>query len=137
MKVFAAGLQTETNTFSPWPTGFRAFATGGTSRGDAVLAGTAPEHATARLWRDLCLRDAHQFDVGLFAYAEPSGPTVQSVYESFREEILEVLRARDGVDIVLLFARRYDCCRVRGLRGRPGSPCARCGRVKHNNRRPT
>jgi microcystin degradation protein MlrC len=130
MKIFAAGLQTETNTFSPWPTGLRAFMAGGTCRGDAVLTGAAPEHATARLWRDLCLRDAHQFDAGLFAYAEPSGPTVQLVYESFREEILEDLRARDGVDVVLLFlhgamiATGYEDCEadlVRHVRDVVGS----------------
>jgi len=103
MKVFAAGIQTETNTFAPWPTGMRAFMAGGTCRGDMALAGKGPEHATARLWRDLCIRDAHQFSAGLFACAEPSGPTVQSVYESFREEILQDLRAKDNLDIVLLF----------------------------------
>jgi microcystin degradation protein MlrC len=103
MKIFAAGLQTETNTFAPWPTGLRAFTAGGTCRGEVALAGTAPEHATARLWRDLSLRDAHQFHAGLFANAETSGPTVQSVYESLRDDILEDLRARDGIDVVLLF----------------------------------
>jgi len=116
MKIFAASLQTETNTFSPWPTGLGAFTEGGTCRGHVVLAGTAPAHATARLWSELSSRDAHQFDVGLFAYAEPAGPTVQSVYESFRAEIVEDLRTRDEVDVVLLFlhgamiATGYEDC---------------------------
>jgi microcystin degradation protein MlrC len=103
MKIFAAGMQTETNTFAPWPTGLRAFSEGRTARGNAVLEGTAPEHATARLWRDLCQRDGHDFFASLFAFAEPSGRTIQSVYEGLREEILRDLRSNDTWDVVLLF----------------------------------
>jgi microcystin degradation protein MlrC len=103
MKIFAAGMQTETNTFAPWPTGLRAFSEGRTARGNAVLEGTAPEHATARLWRDSCQRDGHDFFASLFAFAEPSGRTIQSVYERLREEILRDLRSNDTWDVVLLF----------------------------------
>ena len=58
---------------------------------------------TARLWRDLCARDGHAFTPSLFAWAQPSGPIVQSVYEALRDEILADLRAAGPVDIVLLF----------------------------------
>src|ERR1700761_389122 len=103
MRVFAAGLQSETNTFAPWPTGERAFAEGGMRRGDEVLQGKAPDHQTAQLWRDLCARDGHAFTAGLFAWAQPSGPIVQSVYETLRDEILSELRSQGPFEVVLLF----------------------------------
>ena len=103
MRVFAAGLQLETNTFAPWPTGARAFEEGGVRRGVSVLSGQGPDHKTAQLWRDLCARDGHEFAAGLFAWAQPSGPVVQAVYEGFRDEILSELRSQGPFDIVLLF----------------------------------
>lgn len=103
MRVFVAGLQSETNTFAPWPTGARAFAEGGMRRGADVLKGRAPDYQTAQLWRDLCARDGHDFVAGLFAWAQPSGPIVQSVYEDMRDEILTELRAQGPFDVVLLF----------------------------------
>ena len=39
MRVFAAGLITETNTFAPWPTGRRGFSEVGPFRGDATTRG--------------------------------------------------------------------------------------------------
>jgi microcystin degradation protein MlrC len=103
MRVFVAGLQSETNTFAPWPTGARAFEEAGVRRGAEVLEGQASDHETARLWRDLCVRDGHEFTAGLFAWAQPSGPIVQAVYESMRDEILEALRSQGPFDVVLLF----------------------------------
>jgi len=101
--VFAAGLQSETNTFAPWPTGLKAYEETGIRRGAAVLQGSGPDHETAQLWARLCERDGHEFTPGLFAWAQPSGPTVQSVYEGFRDEILAPLRANGRFDVVLLF----------------------------------
>jgi len=103
LRVFAAGLQLETNTFAPWPTGARAFEEGGVRRGAEVLTGQGPDHKTAQLWRDLCLRDGHDFTAGLFAWAQPSGPVVQAVYEGMRDEILSGLRSQGPFDVVLLF----------------------------------
>ena len=103
MRVFAAGLQSETNTFAPWPTGLKAYEETGIRRGAAVLQGSGPDHETAQLWARLCERDGHEFTPGLFAWAQPSGPTVQSVYEGFRDEILAPLRANGRFDVVLLF----------------------------------
>ncbi|HEX4709968.1 M81 family metallopeptidase [Phenylobacterium sp.] len=101
--MFVAGLQSETNTFAPWPTGARAFEEGGVRRGADVLRGQGPDHKTAQLWRDLCLRDGHDFTPGLFAWAQPSGPIVQAVYEGLRDEILSELSSQGPFDIVLLF----------------------------------
>lgn len=101
--MFAAGLQSETNTFAPWPTGLKAYEETGIRRGAQVLQGSGPDHETARLWAGLCQRDGHDFTPGLFAWAQPSGPTVQSVYEGFRDEILAPLSVNGRVDVVLLF----------------------------------
>lgn len=103
MRVFVAGLQSETNTFAPWPTGARAFEEGGVRRGAEVLEGQRSDEKTAQLWRELCGRDGHDFTAGLFAWAQPSGPIVQSVYEGFRDEILSDLRSQGPFDVVLLF----------------------------------
>jgi microcystin degradation protein MlrC len=103
LRVFVAGLQSETNTFAPWPTGARAFEEGGVRRGADVLEGQGPDHKTAQLWRDLSARDGHDFTAGLFAWAQPSGPIVQAVYEGLRDEILSELRAQGPFDVVLLF----------------------------------
>jgi microcystin degradation protein MlrC len=100
--VFAAGLQNETHTFAPWPTGERAFDAGRVRRGAAVLEGTAPEHKTAQRWNDLCIRDGHEFTCGLFAWAPPSGTVVQAVYEGLRDEILLALQTEGPFDVVLL-----------------------------------
>jgi len=103
LRVFAAGLQSETNTFAPWPTGLKAYEETGVRRGAQALEGAGPDHETARLWAGLSQRDGHDFTPGLFAWAQPSGPTVQSVYEGFRDEILAPLKANGRFDVVLLF----------------------------------
>jgi microcystin degradation protein MlrC len=104
MRLFAAGLITETNTFAPWPTGRRGFSASGPFRGDATTRGRDNEIGVlAGIWKALADRDGHEFVEGFFAHAQPSGPTVQSVYEEYREEILAELRARMPVDVALFF----------------------------------
>ena len=103
MRVFAAGLQSETNTFAPWPTGLKAYEQGGVRRGAEVLSGHGPDHQTAQRWAQLCARDGHALTPGLFAWAQPAGPTVQGVYEAFCGEILATLKAGGPFDVVLLF----------------------------------
>lgn len=102
MRIFTAGIVTETNTFAPWPTGERGFAQGGMWHGDASASGQTPQNLVARLWRDEAARDGHDFTESLFAVAEPSGPTVQSVYEAMRDEILADIRHKGPFDVVLL-----------------------------------
>jgi microcystin degradation protein MlrC len=103
LRVFVAGLQSETNTFAPWPTGLRGFEEAGILRGAQVLEGQGSDHKTAQLWRELCVRDGHDFTAGLFAWAQPSGPIVQTVYANLRDEILSDLKSQGPFDIVLLF----------------------------------
>lgn len=104
MRVFLAGLITETNTFAPWPTGLRGFSEEGPFHGDASTRGRDSEMGVlAQVWRELCEERGFACVESLFAYAQPSGPVVQSVYEGFRDEILRDLRQMGPFDVVLLF----------------------------------
>ncbi len=104
MRIFAAGLTTETNTFAPWPTGIRGFSESGPFHGDVTTRGAHEELGIlANVWKDLARADGHAFAESLFAHAQPSGPTLQSVYLSMRDEILRDLRDKGPFDVVLLF----------------------------------
>lgn len=126
-RVFTACLATETNTFSPIPTGLAAFerylVRGGVPDG-AFLFG-----APLVVFRELARARGYTVIEGLCAFAEPAGPTVRAVYEALRDEILGELRAAMPVDMVLLslhgamVADGYDDCegdllaRVRAIVG--------------------
>ena len=116
MKVFTAGLKTETNTFSPMPTGYANFAerclVRNGNHGDNPSLSAAPllifrERAKQRGWSVM---------ESLCTSAQPAGLTVRSVYESFRAEILADLCAAMPVDMVLfnlhgaMVADGYDDC---------------------------
>jgi microcystin degradation protein MlrC len=47
--------------------------------------------------------DGHELVEGLVAFAQPSGPTVHSVYQGYRDEILAELEAKGPFDVVFLF----------------------------------
>ncbi|MFN2450415.1 MAG: M81 family metallopeptidase [Candidatus Baltobacteraceae bacterium] len=118
MRIFTAALVTETNTFSPIPTGRDAFGSDG-----------AEELATLARWRERAQAGGHNLVESIGAVAQPAGPTVRHVYEALREQLLDDLRAAAPVDIVLLYlhgamvAQGYDDCegdileRVRGIAG--------------------
>jgi microcystin degradation protein MlrC len=129
MKVFSAGLGTETNTFAPMPTSLAAF-----QERDYYPAGTHPDSVTfagAPLYvARLQGREAGWMLVeGLVASAQPGGNTTRAAYETLRDQILSDLRAALPVDMVLLglhgamVADGYDDCegdilqRVRALVG--------------------
>ena len=104
MRIFVAGLITETNTFAPWPTGRRGFEESGFFRGDAGTSDSGAETALiARLWRELAVRDGHEIVESILAFAQPSGPTIHSVYEAYRDEILSDFQSKGPFDIALLF----------------------------------
>jgi microcystin degradation protein MlrC len=133
MKLFAAELATETNTFSPAPTGLAAFAENGIYRGDASRLAPKGTGLMLATLRGLAEADGHAFVESVCAVAQPAGPTLRAVYERFRDEILTDLRAAMPVDAVQLFlhgamvADGYDDCegdllaRVREIVG-PGIP---------------
>jgi microcystin degradation protein MlrC len=129
MRIFAASLATETNSFSPVPTSRASF--------EATLyfkPGQHPDRATlctAPLWvaRRRAKQEGFELIEGSCFWAEPSAPVTQAGYESMRDEILAQLRAAMPVDGVLLglhgamVARGYDDCegdliaRVRAIVG--------------------
>lgn len=116
MKLFMAGLSTETNSFSPLPTGMLSFEEGsihhGNATDDPVQYWTAPLH----IWRDAATSKGWDVVESLSAHAQPAGLTVRAVYEGFRDEILADLRAAGPVDVILLalhgamIADGYDDC---------------------------
>jgi microcystin degradation protein MlrC len=115
MKVFAGGIATETNTFSPIPTGAADFAV----LRAADLAG-GPEIAGygsvfKRLEGAIEARGG-EFVFSLYAFAQPAGLTTRSAYEGLRDEMLADLQAALPVDAVFLLlhgamvADGYDDC---------------------------
>lgn len=101
MRVFTATLGTETNSFSPVPTGWEAFRT-------AMLwrTGEHPQAATEATGPLIACRErrAAGWEVveGTCAFAWPGGPVRKDVYEALRDEILDQLRAAMPVDVVAL-----------------------------------
>jgi microcystin degradation protein MlrC len=129
MRIFTASIATETNTFSPMPTGLADF---DIVRGKDLPADTPyfeSEGALFGLLRQRTLALGGEFLFSLAADAQPAGLTVRHVYESLREEVLADLQAALPVDIVLLplhgamVAEGYDDCegdlisRVRAIVG--------------------
>src|ERR1700687_5124620 len=116
MKAFIAGLDTETNTFAPLPTGRRAFPAAFFAHGEATRQ---PENYCSPQLNDGRRRaEERGWEVAesLCAFAEPGGIIVRAVYEAFRDEILSDLRRAIPVDLVILAlhgamaADGYDDC---------------------------
>lgn len=116
MRLFAASLSTETNTFSPIPTGIEAFKQRG-----YYAAGTHPDKMlqySGPLWAARQRAREHGWTLveGAVAGAVPAGLTTRHAYESLRDEILDDLRKAGPVDIVLLglhgamVAEGYEDC---------------------------
>ena len=129
MKVFIACLGTETNTFSSMPTGVQTFEDTMLFRGDATRHPASTFSLPLHVWRAAAEERQGRVVESLAAFAQPAGLTVRRVYEGFRDEILDDLRAAMPVDIVLLSmhgamtAEGYEDCegdllaRVRGIVG--------------------
>ncbi len=101
MRIFTAAIVTETNTFSPIPTGLHAFA--GAQHGRHAPIVSATDLATMVRWRELGQSQGHTVVESIAAVAEPAGLTVASVYEALRAELLDDLRDALPVDLVLLY----------------------------------
>lgn len=128
MKIFAAGVATETNTFCPIPTTLDDFIV---QRGRDVLAGRIdyPSLDLRATWGIQAQTRGAEFDFSLMAWAQPSGTTTRDAYESLRDEMLHDLHAAMPVDVVLLnlhgamVAHGYEDCeedmirRVRNIVG--------------------
>lgn len=128
MRVFCGGIVTETNTFSPIPTGMADYdiiRAGDVAAGQALDGFSSPVAAFQRLSGER----GYEFVFSLYAFAQPAGITVRPVYESLRDEMLDALQAAMPVDLVFLplhgamVAEGYDDCetdliqRVRAIVG--------------------
>lgn len=103
LRILTATLGTETNTFSPFVTTLRAFEELGVQHGRRRSIASNWFTEMMCEWRRLAEADGHRVVESLAAFALPLGPTVRSVYESFRDEILEDARSRGPIDVALLF----------------------------------
>lgn len=132
MKLFMAALATETNTFSPIPTGRAAFMTGRDwFRNDGSRHPPTMANIPLIEWRSLSEAEGHEVVESLATFAQPAGITLRFVYEELRDLLLADLRAAAPINVVLLFmhgamvADSYDDCegdtleRVRAIVG-PG-----------------
>ena len=102
MHIFTACLGTETNTFSPIPTGRGLFEETYLVRGGAY--GDNPDLFALPLmvFRDRAKARGWRVTESLCAFAVPAGPTLDRVYAAYRDEILADLKRALPVDAVLL-----------------------------------
>lgn len=116
MRMFAASIGTETNTFAPIPTALESFhesfyAPPGEHPDDAKLC-------TAPLWvaRKRAKAEGWTLIEGSCSFAEPAGLVSREAYETLRDEVLAQLRDAMPVDGVVLglhgamVADGYDDC---------------------------
>jgi microcystin degradation protein MlrC len=119
MKIFAAGIATETNTFSPLPTGLSDYAV---ERGRDAHTATGSTFDLPAIWGSMARARGDTFVFSLMAWAQPGGVTTRAAYESLRDEMLADLRAAAPVDVVLLMlhgamiAQGYDDCEADMIR---------------------
>jgi len=111
MKLFAASLILETNTFSPIPTGIDDFIV----LRSADVHTPNKEHRLASL-KDHAIANGDEIVYSLSTRAEPAGAATRHAYETLRDEILDDLRGAGTLDIVILYlhgamvAHGYDDC---------------------------
>lgn len=114
MKLLIAGLATETNSFSPIPTGRLAFE-------DAMVTRHATDEtpnifsAPLHEWRAAAEAKGWEVAESLCAFAQPAGPSIDSAYEAYRDEILADLdRHRPDIFLIsmhgAMIAQSYDDC---------------------------
>jgi len=101
-RIFTACLGTETNSFSPIPTGRSVFEGTMMVRGGAHGERPALFAMPLILWRERAQALGWTVIEGLAAFAEPAGDTTRAMYEALRDEILADLRAAMPVDAVML-----------------------------------
>jgi microcystin degradation protein MlrC len=103
MRLFAATLATETNTFSPMPTSIAAYREGVFLRPGEHPADT-PLMCTAPLWvaRRRAAAEGFTLIEGSCFAASPAGTTVRRDYEEMRDEIVAQVKAALPLDGVLL-----------------------------------
>lgn len=112
MRIVAARMNHETNTFSPVPTPFASFGPNGPTFGSAALAAARTTRTALGAFIDACARRGAEVEVPVSASANPSGPVEDEAYERFADAIVSA--ARMGCDAILLdlhgamVTRRHD-----------------------------
>ncbi len=115
MRIVAARMNHETNTFSPVPTPLSAFGPDGPTFGSAALDAAHGTRTALGAFIDACGKRGAQLEVAVNATANPSGPVDDDAYERFA-----------GAD------RRR---RGQGLRRDPPRPARRDGDAELRRRR--
>ncbi len=101
-RLFTACLGTETNSFSPIPTGLSVFEAAMLVRGGQHGAQPSLFAVPLVLWRERALALGWTVVESLAAFATPAGNTTRVLYEALRDEILADLQAALPVSAVLL-----------------------------------
>lgn len=102
MRIFTAQLLMETNSFAPIPLGLAAYEAYGVHHGDASIVAPDGVFAVLAIWRRLAEAAGHEVIEGLAALGMPGGRTLRPVYERFRDDILDGIRAALPLDMILL-----------------------------------
>ncbi|MBU3000889.1 M81 family metallopeptidase [Roseovarius nubinhibens] len=102
MRLFMAMLSTETNTFSPMPTGLSGFEDFYLRHGTATQDPPNLMTEALHLWRAKAEALGWEVVESLAAIAEPAGLTVAGTYDRLKAEILGDLTAAGGADFILL-----------------------------------
>jgi microcystin degradation protein MlrC len=116
VNVFIAALATETNTFSPLPTGRVAFVEREFFRNDGSRQAARLGNIPLIEWRRMAEAEGHTVAESISTFAQPAGSTLRHVYEELRDTLLDDLRKAMPIDVVLLFmhgamvADGYDDC---------------------------
>jgi microcystin degradation protein MlrC len=116
MRIFIASFGTETNVFSPLPTGRQDFIDTYFFRDDALSRPPMMFGSPLHVWNKRAQSEGHEIICSISTFAQPAGRTVRHVYEEFRDMILDDLKSAGPVDIVLysmhgaMQAEGYDDC---------------------------
>ncbi|MGX9357158.1 M81 family metallopeptidase [Roseobacteraceae bacterium S113] len=100
--LFIACLSTETNTFSPIPTGLGGYEEYCLRHGDATTEPPILMTESLHLWRARAEALGWNVTESLTAIAEPAGLTSRATYAAFKAEILADLAAAPEADVILL-----------------------------------
>jgi microcystin degradation protein MlrC len=100
MRIVAARMNHETNTFSPVPTPLSAFGPDGPTFGSAALDSARGTRTGLGAFVDACAQRGADVEVAVNATANPSGPVDDDAYERFAAAIVDAVR--NGCDAILL-----------------------------------
>lgn len=102
LQIFTAALGTETNTFSPIPTGWAAFTDDLWYRREGSLHTDHWFAGPLKIWRCAAAKRGFRLTESVAAFAQPAGRTRQTVWEEMRDMVLGDLADAPVPDIVLL-----------------------------------